>query len=77
MLKADMECEYIPMASLCFGHRALTFQVCMVCSNAKYYTSKVRGVLGGGSIPIVILPSCQDAKTGAIYLHKLNMSIVG
>ena len=31
-------------------------------------------VLGGGSIPVVILPSCQDMKTIALYLHKYNYS---
>ena len=29
-----------------------------------------RGVLGVGSIPVAILPSCQDLKTIALYLHK-------
>ena len=26
-----------------------------------------------GSIPVAILPSCQDIKTVAMYLHKMNI----
>ena len=32
--------------------------------------SEKREVLGVGSIPIAMLPSCQDMKTIALYLHK-------
>ena len=33
--------------------------------------SEERGVLGFGSIPVAILPSCQDVKkTIALELHK-------
>ena len=35
-----------------------------------------RGVLGIGSIPVAILPSCQDTKTSALYLHKHENSWV-
>ena len=31
----------------------------------------------GGSIHIVILPSCQYMQIIALYLHKINMNIVG
>ena len=34
-----------------------------------------RGVLGIWSIPVAILPSCQDMKT--IYHNYINMNIVG
>ena len=32
--------------------------------------SKERGVLGVGSIPVAILPSCQDKKTAALQLQR-------
>ena len=32
--------------------------------------SEGRGVFGVGSIPVAILPSSQDMKTFALYLHK-------
>ena len=32
--------------------------------------SEEREVLGVGSIPVAILPSCQNMKTFAILLHK-------
>ena len=32
--------------------------------------SEERGVLGFGSIPVAILPSCQDVKIIALELHK-------
>ena len=32
--------------------------------------SEERGVLWFGSIPVAILPSCQDMKTIALSLHK-------
>ena len=35
-----------------------------------------RGVLGVGSIPVAILPSGQDTKTVALYLHKHKCSWV-
>ena len=37
--------------------------------------SEERGVLGVGSIPVAILPSCQNMKIIALQLH--NMNIVG
>ena len=37
--------------------------------------SEERGVLGVGSFPVAILPSCQDVKTIALYY--INMNIVG
>ena len=36
--------------------------------------SEERGVLGAGIIPVAILPSCQDMKTIALYLHKNEIS---
>ena len=36
----------------------------------------VLGVGGGVSIPIAILPSCQDMKTIALQLHKHEHSLV-
>ena len=36
--------------------------------------SEERGVLGVGSIPVVILPSCQDMKTITLQLHKHEYS---
>ena len=33
------------------------------------------GILGAGSIPVAILPSCQNMKIIALQLH--NMNIVG
>ena len=38
--------------------------------------SEERGVLGVGSIPVAILPSCQDMKTIALKLHKHEYSWV-
>ena len=38
--------------------------------------SEERGVLGVGGIPVAILPSCQDMKTIALYLHKHEYSRV-
>ena len=38
--------------------------------------SKKREVLEVGSIPVAILPSCQDMKTIAILLHKHEYSWV-
>ena len=38
--------------------------------------SEEKGVLGIGSIPVALLPSCQDMKTIALYLHKYNYSWV-
>ena len=32
--------------------------------------SEERGMLGVGSIPVSIIPSFQDMKTIALYLHK-------
>ena len=32
--------------------------------------SEERGVLGVGSISVAILPSCQDMKNVALYMHK-------
>ena len=37
--------------------------------------SEERELLGAGSIPVAILPSCQDMKT--IALKFINMNIVG
>ena len=36
----------------------------------------MRGVLGFWSIPVAILPSGQDMKTFALYLHKHKYSWV-
>ena len=38
--------------------------------------SEERGILGVGSIPVPILPSCQNMKTIALYLHKHEYSWV-
>ena len=38
--------------------------------------SEERGVLGVGSIPVAILPSCQNVKTFALQLHKHEYSWV-
>ena len=38
--------------------------------------SKERGVLGAGSVPVAILPSCQDMKTTALQLQKHEYSWV-
>ena len=38
--------------------------------------SEERGVLGVGSIPVAILPSCQNVKTFALQLHKHKYSWV-
>ena len=38
--------------------------------------SEEREVLGVGSIPVAILPSCQDMKTFTLYLHKHEYSWV-
>ena len=38
--------------------------------------SEERGVLGVGSIPVAILPSCQDMKTIALQLYKHEYSWV-
>ena len=35
-----------------------------------------RGVLGVGSIPVAIIPSCHDMKTIALQLHKHEYSWV-
>ena len=32
-----------------------------------------REVLGVGSIPVAILPSCQDMKTIALYCKEINI----
>ena len=36
--------------------------------------SEERGVLGVGSIPVAICPSCQNMKTIAKYLHRYGYS---
>ena len=58
------------------------------CEVHKYYTiaqyrvnllpteSREREVLGVGNIPVVILPSCQDMKTIALWLRKYEYSRV-
>ena len=38
--------------------------------------SEEREVLGVGSIPVAILPSCQDIETIALKLHKHDYSWV-
>ena len=38
--------------------------------------SEKREVLGVGSIPVAILPSCQDMKTFKLQLHKHEYSWV-
>ena len=38
--------------------------------------SEEKEVLGVGSIPVAILPSCQDMKTIALYFHKYEYSLV-
>ena len=35
--------------------------------------SEEREVLGVGSIPVAILPSCQNMKIIALQLHNINM----
>ena len=40
------------------------------------YISEERGVLGVGSIPVSILPSCQDMKTIVFKLHNHEYSRV-
>ena len=37
--------------------------------------SEERGVFGVGSIPVALLPSCQDMKL--LHCHSINMNIVG
>ena len=40
--------------------------------------SEERGVMGVGSIPVAILPSCQDIKIIALYLLIcIDMNLVG
>ena len=36
--------------------------------------SENRGILGIGSIPVTILPSCKDIKPIALYLHTHEYS---
>ena len=36
--------------------------------------SEERGVLGVGSIPVAILPSCQDMRTIVLQMHKHEYS---
>ena len=38
--------------------------------------SEEKGVLGIGSVPVAILPSCQDIKPIALLLHKYEYSWV-
>ena len=41
------------------------------CVSTFYYPPEVRRVsIGVGSIPVAILPSCQDVETIALQLHK-------
>ena len=51
-------------------HGTILFSIQFASNYLLPTGSEERGVLGVGSIPVAILPSCQDMKTIAFCLHE-------
>ena len=57
-------------------HSSLAERVVFQCLpyDLLHIGSEESRVLGSGSIPVAILPSCQDMRTNALGLQKLEYS---